>query len=72
LSYSGTNQFTIANTSLAMVGLTPGSRTWSGGGVDFVRLNVAPGPLPLLGVSSGWFWVRRLRQRTVAARTPQP
>ncbi|MFN9624505.1 MAG: hypothetical protein ACK587_16995 [Cyanobacteriota bacterium] len=72
LSYSGTNQFTMANTSLAMVGLTPGSRTWSGGGVDFVRLNVAPGPLPLLGVSSGWFWVRRLRQRTVAARTPQP
>jgi hypothetical protein len=71
LTYSGTNQFTLPGTTLAMVGLTPGSRTWSGGGVDVVRLNVVPGPLPLLGLSSSWFWVRRLRQRAGEARRIQ-
>jgi hypothetical protein len=71
LTYSGTNQFTLPGTTLAMVGLTPGSRTWSGGGVDVVRLNVVPGPLPLLGLSSSWFWVRRLRKRAGEARRMQ-
>lgn len=71
LTYSGINQFTLPGTTLAMVGLTPGSRAWSGGGVDVVRLNVVPGPLPLLGLSSSWFWVRRLRQRSGEARRIQ-
>lgn len=51
-------------TSLANLGLQPGTTTtWQLPGGEEVELSVAPSPLGLLGVASGWQASRHLRRR---------
>lgn len=80
LSYTGLNQFTLPGVTLADLGMMPGTRTWTAGGVDVARLVAlpVPGPLGLLAAPSGWYWIRRLRRRhakhgaTTRSRALQP
>jgi len=72
LTYTGINQFTLPGVSLADLGMVPGTRTWTAGGVQVAQLTAlpVPGPLGLLGAPTGWYWLRRLRRRCANRVSP--
>lgn len=66
---------TYVGQTLATLGLTPGSYTWSWGSgatADSITMQIqappAPGPLPALGAAAALAWSRRLRRRCGAHR----
>jgi hypothetical protein len=64
---------TFRNVTIAGMGLTPGTGTWTWGSIangtfDSINLVVVPGPLPIAGAAITFGWARKLRRRSTLRR----
>lgn len=69
--YSAVSLDPLDSRSFWLIGeYAPASDNWATS-ISYLQLQPVPGPLPLLGVGSGFLWSRRLRRR-IARRQPRP